>query len=101
MRQVTIEKIIFRDRVHYRAVRRVRTFKAGEIVKFNTADGVKIAVVTVGRDIDCRKCVFCNFGNCPKFMANPLHGSYSLCNHHRYMDMDIYFKPIDSVLENL
>lgn len=101
MRQVTIEKIISSDRIRHRAVRRVSTFKSGEIVKFNTPDGVRIAVVTPGKDINCRECVFCNFEDCPRFTSNPLYGSYFLCNHHRYGDMDIYFKPLDSVLESL
>ena len=58
MRQVTIEKIISCDRIRHRADRRIRKFKEGEIVKFNTADGVKIAVVTADKDVNCRDCVF-------------------------------------------
>lgn len=101
MRQVTIEKIISSDRIRHRAVRRVWTFKAGEIVKFNTANGVKIAIVTAARERKCSKCVFFYFKECPRFKANSMQGTCLLCSHHRYGDMDIYFKPLDSVLENL
>ena len=101
MRQVTIKKIISNDDVHYRVDRRIRKFKEGEILKFNTADGDKIAVVAVDKDVNCRDCIFCNSGKCPVFRAEPLHIPDVLCDHHRYEDMYIYFKPIDSVLEDL
>ena len=102
MRQVTIEKTISSGgRVRNRAVKRVWTFKEGELVKFNTTDGVKLAVVTLDDHYKCYECVFSDFGDCPKFKSNSLQGACLLCNHHRYSDMDVYFKPLDSVLEAL
>lgn len=102
MRQVTIKKIISSDgRVRRRVVRRVRTFKSGEIVKFNTPDGVKIAVVTTDGNYKCHECVFFNFSECPRFGSNPLQGACALCDHHRYGDMNMYFKPLDTIMEDL
>lgn len=101
MRQVTIEKIILNNDVFYRAVRRVWTFKAGEIVKFNIEDGVIMAVATVTQNLKCSECVFCYKTKCPVIKANSVQGHCLLCDHHRYEDMNLYFKPIDSVLEDL
>lgn len=101
MRQVTIEKIISSDCIRHRAVRRVSTFKAGEIVKFNTADGVITAIVTLDRDAKCGDCVFFGLQRCPNFKSNNLQGAGLLCNHHRYEDRDIHFKPLDYILEEL
>lgn len=101
MRQVTIKKIIYRGDYYNRAVKRGSTFKAGEIVKFNTTDGVIIAIVTVTENPQCSKCVFVGSGKCPRFKSNKWQRSCLLCNHHRYGDMNLYFKPLDSILENL
>ena len=101
MRQVTIEKIISNNDVYYRAVKIVSTFKSGEIVKFNTVDGITIAVATVTEDPKCSECVFFDLETCPKFKSNPLQKSCVLCDHHRYGYMGLYFKQIDSILEEL
>ena len=103
MMQVTIEKIVSHNITYHMAVERVSPFKAGEVIKFNTAYGVITTVVATDTGDKCHDCAFFRgvLPECPTFKPNRLHGVRLLCNHYRCGDMPVYFKPLDSVLEEL